>query len=65
MQDTIKANVSGEKNQDKVWNLYTETLGLDANKLGSKYKMQRSNKQTTSNGQTGNNQGSNQGESSK
>lgn len=39
MQDTIKANVNGTKNQDKVWDLYTETLGL--NKLGDKYKMKR------------------------
>ena len=39
MQDTIKANIKVEKNQDKVWNLYKETLGLG--KLGSKYDMKR------------------------
>ena len=39
MQDTIRASVKDEKNQEKVWNLYTQTLGLD--NLGSKYKMQK------------------------
>ena len=39
MQDTIKANIKVEKNQDKVWNLYKETLGLG--KLGTKYDMKR------------------------
>lgn len=41
MQDTIKSKVKGAKNQDKVWDLYTEALGFDSNSLGDKYKMQR------------------------
>ena len=28
MQQMIKASVQGEKNQNEVWNLYTETLGM-------------------------------------
>ena len=44
MQDTIKSNVKGEKNQDSVWDLYTQTLGFDTDKLSSKYKMQRNTK---------------------
>ena len=41
MQDTIKSNVKGEKNQDRVWDLYTKTLGFNTEKMGDKYKMQR------------------------
>lgn len=41
MQDTIKSKVKDEKNQDKVWDLYTEALGFDSKSLGAKYKMQR------------------------
>lgn len=37
MQQMIKANVSGEKNQNKVWDLYTETLGSDVKKYGKQY----------------------------
>ena len=28
MQEMIKTSVSGERNQNEVWNLYTETLGM-------------------------------------
>ena len=28
MQELIKTNVSGERNQNEVWNLYTEALGM-------------------------------------
>ena len=28
MQELIKANVSGERNQNDVWNFYTEALGM-------------------------------------
>lgn len=41
VQDTIKSTVNGESNQDRVWNLYTETLGFK--NLDSKYAMQRTN----------------------
>lgn len=41
VQDMIKSNVSGSKNQNKVWNMYTEALGFDINKLGDKYKMNK------------------------
>lgn len=44
IQDTIKSKVKDEKNQDRVWDLYTEALGFDSNSLGAKYRMQRNNK---------------------
>ena len=35
MQDMIKSNVDGNKNQKEVWKFYTEALGME--KLGRKY----------------------------
>lgn len=42
MQETIKTKVNGESNQDKVWKLYTETLGLK--ERGERYSMNRTNR---------------------
>lgn len=39
MQDKIKSKVKGEQQQDRIWNLYTDTLGYD--KLDSKYNIKR------------------------
>lgn len=39
MQDTIKSTVKNQKTQDKVWDLYTETLGFK--NLDKKYGMKR------------------------
>ena len=48
MQETIKAKVNGEQNQDKVWKLYTETLGLK--ERGEQYSMNRRREPINPNG---------------
>ena len=53
MQDTIKSKVNGQRNQDKVWELYTETLGFK--NLDSKYAMQRNNNENIQAQRTSNN----------
>lgn len=42
MQEMIKTSVSGERNQDEVWNLYTETLGMKD--MGRKHSINPSNR---------------------
>ena len=37
MQDMIKANVDGVDNQNNVWDLYTETLGME--KIGRQHRI--------------------------